>query len=434
MKKLLSIICIISIILFFAVFTVNSEATYNFSLLGNCKDIYTYSSNNSSYIFGYNYNTLYSAKVLPSVNIRYITIDGFIRSACHNDTYAYALYEDSRINGSYYVVQMNMNNGNCTYTNLGKYGKLNYNSFAVADNEIFIVNSDNLYTYVMGFDFNGTKLYEYSLSGVVSKVFVNNSKAYALLHSGEIYNIGKGSYDYVATVNSEAEICNAGSDYIYANCETLVSLKNNSQQKVYGASLNCIVKNNQIIYSHGNKLKTSDGKSYNTSNDIIALTSTGNNIALLLSDYTCKIITESDLNTSSSNLNVDNNTSIGSLYYLSNDGIIYAVESGTTVSRFKNNFSVSSAVYDTDGNYVTSGKIKTGYTAVVSNTRYYISVRGDVTGEGNVKSNDITLLMSMLADKTELSGAFYQSADYNYDGYVNNKDLVLIAQKYEQEK
>ena len=434
MKKLLSILCIISIIFSLPILTVNGISTYNLSLLSNCKNIYTYSSDNSSYIFGYNSDTLYSAKVLPRYNIRYITVEGLIRSVCHNDTYAYALYEDSRINDNYYVVQMNMNNGNCTYFNMGKYSKLNYNYLAVADSEIFLINSDSHYSYVMGLDFNGAKLYEYCFSSVVSNVFINNGKAYALLYSGEIYNIGKGSYCYVTTVNSEAKICNAGNDCIFTNNETLVSLKNNSQQKVYGANLNCVVNNNQIIYADGNKLRTADGKFYNTSYNIIALTSTGDNIALLLSDYTCKIIAKSELNTSINRLNIDSNSSNSSLYCLSDDEIIYAVESGTTVSQFKNNYSASASVYDSDGNLITSGKIKTGYSVIASDVRYYISVRGDVTGEGNVKSNDIALLMSVLVGETELGGAYYKSADYNYDGYVNNKDLVLIAQKYEQQK
>ena len=82
-------------------------------------------------------------------------------------------------------------------------------------------------------------------------------------------------------------------------------------------------------------------------------------------------------------------------------------------------------VYDEKGNTVTSGKVRTGYSADVNGVKRLISVRGDITGEGNVKSNDVSALMSGLTEKTTLSKVQSVSADYNFDGKVNNKDLVL---------
>ena len=91
-------------------------------------------------------------------------------------------------------------------------------------------------------------------------------------------------------------------------------------------------------------------------------------------------------------------------------------------------------MYNLNGENVTSGLIKTGYRTFIAGESYSISVKGDITGEGNVKSNDISELMSMLTGKTQISGVNYKSADYDLNGTVNNIDLVLIAQKYESEK
>ncbi len=107
---------------------------------------------------------------------------------------------------------------------------------------------------------------------------------------------------------------------------------------------------------------------------------------------------------------------------------MYGIESGTTVSVFKNSFDESVTV-KSGGDTVTSGKIKTGQTVELDGKAYTISVIGDVTGEGNVKQNDETKMINYLLNLTDLDGAFMVSADYNLDGAVDNKDLVLISRK-----
>ena len=81
---------------------------------------------------------------------------------------------------------------------------------------------------------------------------------------------------------------------------------------------------------------------------------------------------------------------------------------------------------------MTSGKIRTGYRAKLKDGVYEISVSGDITGEGNVKSNDVSALMSYFAEKSDLSGVYLTSADFNNDGIVDNKDLVGIARQAEK--
>ncbi len=71
--------------------------------------------------------------------------------------------------------------------------------------------------------------------------------------------------------------------------------------------------------------------------------------------------------------------------------------------------------------------MKTGYKVKYNGNDYLVAVKGDVTGEGNVKSNDVTKLMDYFVNRLDFSAVFKAAADYNLDGNVDNKDLVLIS-------
>ena len=96
-------------------FCVSSADGYDLSLLENCRYLYTDNNSSGSYIYGYNQNTLYSAKLLPDVSIRYVSYNGFVRSACHNGVNCYALFEIDIRNNKYVLVEMNTDNGKCNY-------------------------------------------------------------------------------------------------------------------------------------------------------------------------------------------------------------------------------------------------------------------------------------------------------------------------------
>ncbi|WP_417141874.1 dockerin type I repeat-containing protein, partial [Ruminococcus bromii] len=114
--------------------------------------------------------------------------------------------------------------------------------------------------------------------------------------------------------------------------------------------------------------------------------------------------------------------------YIISDGMIYGIYSGETVADFKNKTSAEN-VYKADGTIAKSGKLKTGFTTVINSKTYVITVCGDVTGEGNVNSKDVTLLQKYLCDNAELDGAYLKAADFNLDGEADNRDLVLISRQ-----
>lgn len=429
MKKHISIFLFIIIFILNSILCVNSETSYNLTALNNCDYLYTYNSSNACYFYGYNINTLYSAKVLPEVDIFYVSVDGKIRSVCHNNNYAYALYEDYNKDDNFYIVKMNMSNGNCNYYNIGYYPKLRKTSFSVSNNEIFLINTDIHTSYVMSLDFNGNRKYNYQFDVSVTRVFINDENVYAHLYGGEIYKLNNGTYTLFGDAISKESVCNAGAGYIYTDENSLYSISDN-YSRTYYTNFNCIVKNGSIYYADGNRLKTSEGKNYKMPDDIIAIVSSKDSIAVLLSNYSCRILNKSELNAKAPSLN--NNPNIDSYYYI--DNVLYGIECGTNVSDFKKSFSNNVNVYDTDNSTVTSGKMKTGYNVSTGDTNYYIAVQGDITGEGNVNSKDVSSIMSFLSGATELKGEFYYSADFNYDENVDNRDMVLIAQKYENEK
>ena len=57
---------------------------------------------------------------------------------------------------------------------------------------------------------------------------------------------------------------------------------------------------------------------------------------------------------------------------------------------------------------------------------YKIVIYGDVTGEGNINSRDITALFNHLLGKESLIGSYLIASDVNHDNIVDNADLLLI--------
>ncbi len=114
-------------------------------------------------------------------------------------------------------------------------------------------------------------------------------------------------------------------------------------------------------------------------------------------------------------------------YRIEQDKYIVGVAPSTSVTSFKKNFSDSATVYNSDGNVMSSGNVRTGYTVSVNYHTYTIIILGDLTGEGNVKTNDVNVLMNYCVDSESLNELQVLAADYDCNGVVDNRDLVLIA-------
>lgn len=156
-----------------------------------------------------------------------------------------------------------------------------------------------------------------------------------------------------------------------------------------------------------------------------------------------------NINNGSSQNNIDNNTSnntqqgmaefsVNAYYVDSTKNVIWNVPSGTTIASFKNNLTFNGYTlefYNKENVKKTSGKLGTDFTMIVKNNgsehkRYTISVKGDLTGEGSVNSNDAKLLSRYIMEDTSLlnfTDAQYAAADVNDDGIINGIDILKTA-------
>lgn len=434
MKKILPFLCLTIVFMFIATSTVFSQAEYDVSDLQNCKNVYTETNSNGAYLYGYTINCLYSAKILPEVNIRKLEVTGKIRSVTQYKSKTCALVEVTLDN--YNVVVMDNNTGTCNYYEFKSLKNLKNSSFAVDDNNVYFIRTNSTYSYVQCYSLNGELLKNYKPNNEVTKIFTNNSKVYFSLYSGEIYRLNGNSYEYATIINSTATFSNAGAGWIYCSTKELVSLDGKQKKTVGNGKLNCVTyADNMIISSSGKNIFVDDEPVLGIEREAEFVLSYKDKYAVVTNDFTCttnNISFENNVNGQSDGQeNTQTVLKDDKTYKINADGILYGVESGTTISVLKKDNSISN-VYDKNGNIVTSGKVKTGYSADVNGTNRLISVRGDITGEGNVKSNDVSELMSALTEKTTLSKIQTVSADYNFDGKVDNKDLVLIARKAEE--
>lgn len=411
------------IFLFISTSAVFSYVVDDVSVLENCRELYSEINSDGSYLYGYTINCVYSAKILPNVNIRKLEVSGKIRSVSHYKSKTVALVEVSIDN--FEVVVLDNNTGIYDYYKFNNMSELDVASFAFENNRVYFVKTDSNYNYVQSYSLSGELLHTYKFGKQLYNIFANNSKTYVRMYDGTIYRLSENTYEYITESDRNSSVSNAGANWIYCSTNKLISLDNNQNKTVYNGTVNCVAYNDGKVISSRNKTLYINGTEvYKFNKEVEFLISYANLISVIAVDFS-SITLEIDMLENDENCFL--NSANEQTYKINSDGIIYGVESGTTVSLFKKSYNTEN-VYDKNGYEVTSGKIKTGYRALINGENRLISIRGDITGEGNVKSNDVSALMSALSGKTKLNNIQFVSADYNFDGKVNNIDLVLIAQ------
>lgn len=78
----------------------------------------------------------------------------------------------------------------------------------------------------------------------------------------------------------------------------------------------------------------------------------------------------------------------------------------------------------------TSGVLATGDKLVVTNNNvtntFTISIKGDVSGDGNIDISDLAMIKANMLGKNALSGANLKSSDINNDGKIDISDLAMV--------
>ena len=129
----------------------------------------------------------------------------------------------------------------------------------------------------------------------------------------------------------------------------------------------------------------------------------------------------------------DKKEGLNSSRYDIRGGYIFGVDQGTTVAALKKELDYSGelAFRDYRGRALTSGRIGTGaevlhYPDGSLDGTYTIVVTGDLTGEGNINTSDLTAMVKQLSGEKRLEEAGIYAADINADSAVDIRDLYIL--------
>lgn len=403
MKRLISLLTAVILISCVSICKSRAYEEYNLSDLANCSGIKSDSNSRGGYLCAFSGNTVFSARLVPDFSSYNFTVNGHINGVSQSGKYTYALVLEDTFTNKYSVYSLNTDNGNVRKTSFND-ENFRTDSFSVSDNCVYYIKTDSAYVYVACVNLSSDKKTKITFGQNVNEVFNNNGKSYARLYDGSIYKLSQSSSTYVADTGELKNIYNAGINRVINEDGFIVSLSDNSRNYVSNATEENVSVSDGKIYSAVNyrlNLKTSEKtKSVSIPDRATAVVSYKKQCAVLLDNGTVQVFGSGDFEEKKTNGNDGSNDNHNSSKsdiqpnnseYLFSDGIVYGIYSGETVSNFKNKTSAEN-VYKADGTLAKSGKLKTGFTAVIDSKTYVIAVCGDVTGEGNVNSKDVTLL------------------------------------------
>lgn len=414
LKKSLCVFLVFITTLLSSVCYVRADGSFSLSDLKNCAALYSYSGKNNAYFYGNSNYTLYSARTLPNRVTRYVKVSGYISAVCHDENCAYALYKAG--NDSFGVVSMNMNSGGCDYCTINGTSLAQKYSFAVSGNEIFIIHTGNTFPFVKSYDFSGKYLRSYTFPKGAECLFSNGGSAYVKAYSGEVFRLSGANKSKCAEVDTYTAFADAGVGYILQENNRLVSL--NGEKTQYPNSDFAAITSQNKFYISGTTLRFNGGEAEVSSPRLMC--AAGSTAAVLDNDFNCQIIEAKAAAGSQSPKNSK----------LSFSGkVITGIEADSTVAKIKEKYPEIKKFFDHDGKEITSGKLKTGYSALIQSGEYKIAIRGDVNSSGTLNTADTDELMNALAGSVTLSDCCQKAADYNFDGSASTKDLVLIGKK-----
>lgn len=391
-------------------------------------------------MYGFSGSTLYCSQLMPNRYNRYVSARYNIKNAVQNGSNAYALIQTDKDTYSYEITEMNMNNGSVVTYNFSNIKDVFKNSFSVSDGYAYFIRYNDAYTYVAVYSLNGEYTGKIKFDSNVKSLFNNNLSTYAMLSDGSIYRIYRENSAYVNTIGYADEIFDAGENWIATNSGKLVSL--NSSLVKYTSSNLCkrvVVSGSEIYSANGSKLECRADNgiiTYANADNVSCILKYKDNIIAVDSQFNYRYISTKEFKESYADTPkkaVEQNLAeLPNKYNLVSDKYICGVKAGTKVAEFKNDFSSGITIYYNNEALTNSKIIRTGSIFELNGREYTIIVSGDLTGEGYIKSNDKALMIDSFIEAKQLSGVQQLAADYNSDGSIDNKDLVLMAQEAEK--
>lgn len=448
-KRVINLSVAVMIIFFAANFSAFAVEKISVNTFNSCDEIFCDASDSGVFAYGYSGKTIYTQSFIPSAKSYSFTADGgFVGVPKLDKETVCAVYMTDDFN--YHILCINCINGSVTYVEFDGLNDFNYNTVLVCNGRLYVMKTDDPYCYVVSYDFNGNRIFDYKFSEKnVNEIRINNGFVYAFLYDGSVFRLDNSSVEYCNTVRETNDIYNCGAGFISDSKGYIYSLnENTTYTNMYMQSKPFAVGMENIYYINANSIYCSSlGENYieqyNAAFRYDNIFYSCEKAVAVTEDYNSAIIlSNTDFQSEKPNSNIvetqpktnptvkpaGSKSADSSNYAFTDDGYLSNVDIGTTAAQLKKSCPQIISVTDKNGNKL-SGKLKTGSVVTTKDRSYTVVILGDVTGTGEINSNDSKAIMKSLINENELFGAYKKAADYNLDGSVDNKDLVLIAQK-----
>ena len=335
-------------------------------------------------------------------------------------------------------------------------------SYAVSDAYVrydrgFYYDGDNLYltdernnAVISRYTSGGLLIDSYTFTHSINGIVNGYSGGFYIVSGNKLYkNSGSGYYlTGNGTVGTPAAFCSNdilidAQGRVYSVNTGGTTLLFNADCTGYQPSV-CAIGTN-IYCSNENQItrydKSGNKLAYiNLSGTIKALYSRNGKIFALSGNSRVNEIGESEFIQIRSEEKPDNNSADNNNKMISSnvyrvDSVNYrisSIDSPTTFAQFKKNMSFTGykAKLFRGTKELSTGNVGTAMTVVFSadnSYTYELSVRGDITGEGNVNSRDIKELMAYLLGEISFDGVYYIAADVSGDDKVDILDLAVLS-------
>ncbi len=350
----------------------------------------------------------------------------------------YIITSSSLVNGSYLLYRSDKPNSSENF-----YFSMYSNPNMVVNDKgsIFLLNSKK---YVCSLNLKGNIITKNLTSA--NRLFNFKGKAYAVTYDG-IYKISDSEIISKYSYDKSYNICGASEKYLANNNGEIFEISENIN-KVADTDNTllpyCGETNKYLVSYQNNCLIAYDKNSgnsvekYNINYTPYYLTASGNKIYTIKksnSIYSYNVYSEDNVffEDNSNNDNVQKSKHKLSFKDYRLNGKYIFVSQGTTKAVFKKNIVYDGYVISfSSQRRIIGTNEKVTFKRNNKNKKYTFIVLGDLTGEGNINTNDRKAMFGYLLGTEALSKAFCISSDLNKDSKITNVDLVMLERKREQ--
>lgn len=448
MKRILCIIIVLCIIISTFCFEASSLEYYNCNNLQGCEDIRLIEDNNQIYLCGYKGSNFFINRLYPTNDTVTLNCDEKIDEYILLNGNLSILSKDNK-NDCQYIYFYDIQNDIFTSITINLPPIPKENSFTVCNGSVYLIDTENEH-YVNEYSKRGKLVDKYYFQGEVTGVIADKSENFFVISQTDVYKKTSSDFKFVfASVPLPAD---------FSGRSTLIDTHGNiynSFEYFCSSGYECSHPSGGVIddiyYTPSSGkicgYSLADGKLKCTYDLNANQLRTYNDKVFALCGYSVYIIPKGSFKyekeDSKSEIIQDNDSYFSTDYTIDNDRMqIRNIPEATTFSKFKKNFKLngySINVYKTNGEKLGgSDNVGTAMTAVLQSDdetlEYELSVKGDITGEGNCNTRDRDTLADYILGTVTFDGVYTYSADMNSDGRIDTIDLVLILRIIKSKK